>query len=209
MTAPDQQQHWDAVYGRRSATEVSWYEAEPAQSLAWISATGLAPADPIIDVGGGASLLVDRLLALGHTDVTVLDFSGTVLAQVGARLGTLRRHVTLLEQDIRSFTPTRRYALWHDRAVFHFLTDPADRERYRSALLTGTSPGSHVIIATFGPQGPVRCSGLDTCRYEATSLARELGAPFRLSESLLCEHMTPSGSSQQFLYARFVRIDGP
>jgi len=208
MTAPDPRQHWDEVYGRRATTEVSWYEAEPAQSLELISATHLAPGAPIIDVGGGASLLVDRLLARGHPDVTVLDLSGEVLAQVGTRLGALRCHVTLLQQDIRTFIPARSYSLWHDRAVFHFLTDPQDRSRYRAALLAGTAPGSHVIMATFGPQGPVRCSGLDTCRYDADSLARELGAPFQLAESLLADHETPSGGHQQFLYARFVRISG-
>ncbi len=203
---PDPQLHWDAVYGQRSASEVSWYEAEPTQSLALIAEADLAPAAPIIDVGGGASLLVDRLLAGGHTDVTVLDLSGEVLAQVGTRLGAVRNHVTLLQQDIRVFSPARRYALWHDRAVFHFLTDPVDRARYRAALLAGTSPGSHVIIATFGPQGPARCSGLDTCRYDADSLAKELGMPFQLTESLLSDHATPSDTCQQFLYARFVRV---
>jgi hypothetical protein len=170
-----------------------------------IDAAAVPLTAPIIDVGGGASLLVDRLLARGHTDVTVLDLSGEVLAEVDARLGTLRRHVTLLEQDVRTFSPTRRYALWHDRAVFHFLTAAADRARYRRAVLAATSPGSHAIIATFGPQGPVRCSGLDTCRYDADSLAKELGAPFQLSESLLSEHLTPTGTRQQFLYARFAR----
>ena len=208
MTAPDPRQHWDGVYGRRAATEVSWYEAEPAQSLELIAAAQLAPAAPIIDVGGGASLLVDRLLARGHTDATVLDLSGEVLAQVGARLGALRRHVTLLQQDIRTFSPARHYALWHDRAVFHFLTDPSDRAGYRAALLAGTAPGSHVIIATFGPQGPARCSGLDTCRYDADSVAQELGTPFLLTGSLLSDHVTPSGVRQQFLYARFVRASG-
>jgi hypothetical protein len=208
MAAPDSRQHWDAVYGRRAATEVSWYEAEPAHSLELIAAAGLAPAAPIIDVGGGASLLVDRLLARGHTDVTVLDLSGEVLVQVGARLGALRQYVTLIEQDIRTFSPARSYALWHDRAVFHFLTDAADRARYRSALLAATAPGSHIIIATFGPQGPARCSGLNTCRYDADSLASELGSHFRLSESHLLEHVTPTGTRQQFLYARIVRTPG-
>jgi len=205
MSTPDPQQHWEAVYGRRAATEVSWYEAEPAQSLELIAKADLAPAAPIIDVGGGASLLVDRLLTNGHTDVTVLDLSAEVLAQVGTRLGALQHHVTLLQQDIRMFSPARRYALWHDRALFHFLINPVDRARYRAALLAGTSPGSQAIIATFGPQGPARCSGLDTCRYDADSLAKELGTPFQLTESLLSDHVTPSGSCQQFLYARFVR----
>ena len=208
MTAPDPRHHWDGVYGRRASTEVSWYESEPTQSLELISAAQLPPAAPIIDVGGGASLLVDRLLARGHTDVTVLDLSGEVLTQVETRLGALRRHVTLIQRDIRAFMPSRCYALWHDRAVFHFLTDPQDRAHYRAALLAGTAPGSHVVMATFGPQGPTRCSGLDTCRYDADSLAKELGAPFQLAESRLADHVTPSGGHQQFLYARFVQAPG-
>lgn len=123
MADPDPRQHWDEVYGRRAETEVSWYQPVPAQSLEWIAARHLAPQAPIIDVGGGASRLVDCLLSKGHTDVAVLDISVEVLAQVAARLGDLRQYATLLPQDITAFRPIRRYALWHDRAVFHFLTD--------------------------------------------------------------------------------------
>jgi hypothetical protein len=208
MTTPDVRQHWDTVYGRRATTEVSWYEADPSHSLALIAATGVTTSAPIIDIGGGASLLVDRLLDRGHTDITVLDISSEALSAVRDRLGAHQRQVTLLAQDVCTFEPTRRYSIWHDRAVFHFLTDAADRERYRSAILDGTGPGSHVIMATFGPQGPERCSGLATCRYDADALALELGKPFRLEESLLTEHTTPAGGSQQFLYARFLRMAG-
>jgi hypothetical protein len=149
--------------------------------------------------------LVDELLARDFTDLTVLDVSEEVLCKVSARLGDRRRHVSLIHQDITSFRPIRTYALWHDRAVFHFLTNGADRERYRNALLGATKSGSHVIIATFGPQGPTRCSGLDTCRYDATALAAEMGIDFELMSSLLDIHPTPAGVQQQFLYAHFVR----
>ena len=206
MTSTDTHQHWEGVYGRRAATEVSWYEADPSHSLAFIAATGAATSAPIVDIGGGASLLVDRLLDRGYTDVTVLDISSEALSVVRDRLGPRQKEVTLLPQDIRMFAPTRRYAIWHDRAVFHFLTEAADREHYRRALVRGTSPGSHVVMATFGPQGPERCSGLSTCRYGADALASALGNSFKLEDSLLTEHTTPAGGRQQFLYARFLRI---
>lgn len=206
MNLTDTQHHWEGVYGRRTTTEVSWYEADPNHSLALIAATGAVTSAPLIDIGGGASLLVDRLLDRGYTDVTVLDISSEALSVVRDRLGPRQNSVTLLSQDIRTFVPARRYAIWHDRAVFHFLTEPADREHYRRALLDGTAPGGHVIMATFGPQGPERCSGLATCRYDADALGSALGPAFRLEDSRLIDHTTPAGGRQQFLYARFLRI---
>lgn len=205
MTATDVDQHWDGVYGRRATTEVSWYEADPSLSLALIDATGVTPSAPVIDIGGGASLLVDRLLDRGYTDLTVLDISNEALSVVRDRLGPRQKAVTFLAQDIRRFAPTRRYAIWHDRAVFHFLTEAPDRDLYRRALVAGTSPGCHVIMATFGPQGPERCSGLATCRYDADALGSALGPAFRLEDSRLIDHTTPAGGRQQFLYARFRR----
>jgi hypothetical protein len=170
-----------------------------------IGAAGVDRTAAVIDVGGGASTLVDELLTRGFTDLTVLDISEEVPAKVSTRLGARRRDVTLMRQDVTTFRPIHPYALWHDRAVFHFLTSEADRERYRSALLGATRPGSHVIIATFGPEGPTRCSGLDTRRYDVTALAAEVGSDFEPSNSLLDIHPTPAGPQQQFLYARFVR----
>jgi SAM-dependent methyltransferase len=201
----DTQHHWDVVYGRRAANELSWFEGCPTRSLDMITAARLDSRSAVIDVGGGASTLVDELLERGFTDLTLLDVSEDVLAKVDARLGDQRRLVALLQEDITAFQPARKYALWHDRAVFHFLTSGTDRERYRNALLGATKPGSHVIIATFGPEGPTRCSGLDTRRYDATTLAAELGSDFDLRNFSIDFHPTPAGVQQQFLYTHFLR----
>ena len=200
--------HWDGVYGRRALNDVSWYEAEPTRSLELIRASGVGRDAAIIDVGGGASFLVDRLLSEGYRDLTVLDISSEVLRKLRDRLGPSAEHVTLLQADVTEFQSTHRFALWHDRAVFHFLVDPRDRARYVTCLKRALQIGGHVIIATFGPEGPERCSGLPVQRYEAESIARELGADFTPVESFLDVHHTPSGASQQFLFARF-RYEAP
>jgi hypothetical protein len=197
--------HWDGVYSRRPADQVSWYEAIPARSLGWILATNIPASAAVIDVGGGASTLVDELLARGFSDITVLDISAEVLGKVAQRLGDRGKTVTLLPQDITTFRANRRYALWHDRAVFHFMTDEARRCAYREALLLATQPGSRVILSTFGPEGPTRCSGLETARYDAAKLAEVLGKEFRLLRSVTDLHVTPTGVSQQFLRTDFVR----
>ena len=204
-TEPESRTHWDGVYTQRALDKVSWYEATPARSLEWIAATGVAPEAALIDVGGGASTLVDELLARGHTDITVLDVSGEVLSLVAERLGERRRFVELIAQDVTTFRPARTYSLWHDRAVFHFMTDEPRRRGYLEALLAGTDPGSHVILSTFGPEGPSRCSGLPTARYDAEGLATVLGRSFRLMRSALEVHTTPGGATQQFLHTHFIR----
>lgn len=197
--------HWDEVYSRKRPDQVSWFQPVPEQSLRWIEEAGVPAASAIIDVGGGASTLVDELLSRGFRDVTVLDISEQVLHQLSERLS---RHefVHFVAEDVTAFQPTRRYALWHDRAVFHFLTEAAQRHRYRDTLTRATGPGSHVLIATFGPEGPTRCSGLETARYDAEQLAAELGPGFRLVKSAINLHHTPAGARQQFLYTHFMRI---
>lgn len=198
--------HWDTVYGTKPSTDVSWYEAVPAKSLALIGASGVQLRDPIIDVGGGASFLAEELLSRGYRDITVLDISSAVLAKLRMRLGTRAQVVTLVQEDMTTFRAHRRFALWHDRAVFHFLTNAEDRKRYVEALQCALQPDGHLIIATFGPQGPERCSGLNVARYDAAGLTTELGADFALVESSLEMHRTPRGASQQFLYCRFRRV---
>jgi SAM-dependent methyltransferase len=202
------QAHWDRVYGAKAATDVSWYEAHPGKSLELILATGVRSTDPIIDVGGGASLLVDHLLNVCHCDITVLDISAEVLQGLRKRLGGRAECVTMLHRDVTTFEPTRQYALWHDRAVFHFLVAREDRERYIDVLHRAVMPNGQVIIATFGPAGPERCSGLPVVRYDATTLAAQLRNEFQLIDSSYAAHRTPSGAEQQFLYCRFKR-QGP
>jgi SAM-dependent methyltransferase len=195
--------HWDAVYSHRAVTDVSWYEAYPRKSLELIHACRLQHHDPIIDVGGGASFLVDALLSQGSDDLTVLDISAAVLEKVHARLGADSKRVSLLRADVTAFRPSRDYALWHDRAVFHFLVHAEDRERYLDVLRHALRPNGYVIIATFGPEGPERCSGLPVVRYDAKKLTAELGGDFKLVESSLEVHHTPSGAPQPLLYCRF------
>jgi SAM-dependent methyltransferase len=199
------QDHWDEVYEKNRTDEVSWYEPRPGKSLELIRSTGTRVTDSVIDVGGGASRLVDELLAAGYSDLTVLDISAAVLQKLRERLASAVSSVALLHEDVTTFRPVRRYVLWHDRAVFHFLTRREDRERYVAALRQGVRPGGHILMATFGPSGPERCSGLPTVRYDASTLAAELGADFALVESFLVVHRTPWNAEQQFLYGRFRR----
>lgn len=193
--------HWENVYSTKDPTEVSWYQGAPQRSLQIIAATGVEPAAAIIDVGGGASTLVDHLLDDGFEDVTVLDVASAALAHSRARLGDAERTVTWIEQDVLLFQPDRPYKLWHDRAVFHFLTESDQQQHYVDVLQKAVEPGGHVILATFGPDGPERCSGLAVQRYSIDQMAEVLGQAFELRAHELEEHSTPGGSVQQFLYA--------
>ena len=205
VTATDwnPQQHWDAVYRTRRPGEVSWYQTNPVRSRELIGRTGASFTAPIIDVGGGASRLVDYMLADGFTDITVLDVSGAALRQARERLGSAAERVTWIEADITTFVPPRRYQVWHDRAVFHFLTSVQDRQRYVSVLRTALAPHGHVVIATFGLGGPERCSGLSVQRYSASTLAAELGSGFTLMAEEQESHVTPAGAAQVFQYCWF------
>jgi SAM-dependent methyltransferase len=198
------QDHWDAVYEKKAVNDVSWFEPHADRSIDLIRRAGVELDDPIIDVGGGASFLVEDLLACGYRDVTVLDISAHVLDKLRDRLGPRAQLAALLHRDVTALEPERRYALWHDRAVFHFLIERADRERYLHALRRALRPLGHLVMATFGPEGPERCSGLQTRRYDAAGLAVELGADFKLIESSLVVHLTPWRTPQQFLYCRFL-----
>jgi SAM-dependent methyltransferase len=193
--------HWDKLYASKKPTEVSWHQTRLAKSLDFIRATGVNASARIIDVGGGASTLVDDLLAAGFRHLTVLDISSAAIRNARLRLGPRADEVTWLEADItRAELPAHRYDVWHDRAVFHFLTDAADRRRYLEAANRAVKPGSHVIVATFGPHGPLRCSGLDIVRYTPERLHREFGADYRLLQSATEDHVTPAGKHQEFIY---------
>lgn len=199
------EQHWNDVYSRKAETEVSWYEPEPALSLELIARCGTPLDGKIIDVGGGASLLVDALLDRGFRDVTVLDISSAALAKTRERLGPRGEAVHWIAADVTAFEPPAPFALWHDRAVFHFLTSPADRAAYASALARGVAPGGHAVVGTFALDGPERCSGLEIVRYDAPGLASALGPAFELVEQLRHEHTTPGGKVQAFTFVRLLR----
>lgn len=204
--ASARQAHWNAVYTTRSSTEVSWFEPVPARSLELLAACGVGPDAAVIDVGGGDSRLVDGLLERGFERLTVLDISAAALARARERLGESASHVAWIAGDVtRAELPRAAYDAWHDRAVFHFLTDASDRRRYVEALRAALRPGGVAVIATFAPTGPARCSGLDVVRYDATTLGRELGADFELIAEAEHVHRTPSGAEQRFVYAAFRR----
>lgn len=197
--------HWEDSYSKKAPEEVSWYEPRPQRSLELIQATGLGQGARILDIGGGASSLAAQLLGMGYTDLTVADISPAALAHARAALGSDAARVTWIEADVRTHDFGRRYDLWHDRAVFHFMVSPADREGYLDVLRRTLRPGGHLVIATFGPQGPTQCSGLPVQRYGAEDLLSVLGEDFALASASLATHRTPSGASQQFLYAHLLR----
>ncbi|TAJ68741.1 MAG: class I SAM-dependent methyltransferase [Phenylobacterium sp.] len=196
--------HWETVYGEKRVDGVSWFEAKPARSLALIDSLDVALDDAIIDVGGGASLLVDELLRRGFRDLSVLDIAINSLALARARLGTRAAEVSWLVEDVTLWQPPRdRYALWHDRAVFHFLIEAADRQAYMRAVTRGLRPGGHLILATFAPSGPERCSGLPVQRYHSGELAAAVGPAFELIRSEMAAHLTPGGATQDFTWCVF------
>lgn len=199
-TTPSKQ-HWEQVYATRPAEAVSWYQPHAERSLQLIHATGLGRQASIIDVGGGASTLADDLLGEGYTALTVLDLSAAALAAAQARLGPRASEVRWIEADIVTATlPLHAYDLWHDRAVFHFLTEERERKAYVAAVLRAVKPGGHVIVATFAPDGPLQCSGLPVMRYSADALHAEFGSAFELLAHQREEHRTPLGSVQRFVY---------
>ena len=199
----DRKAHWQQIYATRKCTEVSWFQPVPERSLGLIRATGTPPGSAILDVGGGASTLVDHLLEDGFDDVSVLDIAAAAFDQPRSRLGAKAEKVTWIESDITAFEPPHSYAIWHDRAVFHFLTETSDQDRYLDVLHKALLPGGHLILATFGPKGPLRCSGLEIQRYSVERLQDVLGPGFQLRHHEIDEHQTPTGSGQQFLYAWF------
>src|SRR5262245_13735335 len=205
MSAPDRQAHWENVYRTKREDEVSWFQASPTASLDLIHAAGIERNASIIDVGGGASRLVDALLDEGFTDVTVLDLSEESMAKAKARLGTRANSVTWIVVDVTAWQPTRAYDLWHDRAALYFLTAPEDRAAYAERVLRAVRPLGHVIIGTFAPDGPERCSGLPVVRHDAESIGDALGPTFELIESRRDDHQTPMGGSQKFQFSHFRR----
>ena len=194
-------QHWERVYATKPPERVSWYQAHAEHSLQLIRGTGVPLAAPILDVGGGASTLVDDLLDAGYTAISVLDLSGAALAAARQRLGERAQRVQWIEADITSAAlPRHGCDVWHDRAVFHFLTAAEDRSAYVRAVLHAVRPGGHVIVASFAEDGPAECSGLPVMRYSADALHAEFGAAFTLLRHDKEAHHTPAGTVQQFVY---------
>ncbi|MGY3032773.1 2-polyprenyl-3-methyl-5-hydroxy-6-metoxy-1,4-benzoquinol methylase [Bradyrhizobium sp. USDA 4354] len=201
----DRSTHWDHVYATKGEAEVSWYQDSPAISLEMIRAANSDHDAAIIDIGGGASRLVDALLQDGYRRVAVLDLSANALEVAKKRIGQAASMVDWIVADATTWRPTKTYDVWHDRAAFHFLTDPDDRAAYVERLRSAVSPGGHVIIATFAPDGPEKCSGLPVQRHDSASLAAELGPEFELVETRSETHHTPWQSTQAFQFSRFRR----
>jgi hypothetical protein len=199
VTREDREAHWDAAYRTRGTEGVSWFQAEPTMSLRMIRALEVDHAKPVIDIGGGASSLVDHLVAEGFLDVSVLDLSETALAEGRRRCGTASA-VTLLHEDVLTWRPVRRFGLWHDRAVFHFLTDEGDRARYLTTVSEALAPGSGIVMATFADDGPEHCSGLPVSRYSVEALSGVLGGRVTLVDTRRELHTTPEGAVQPFTW---------
>jgi len=195
--------HWEGVYRKRAPAEVSWHQDTPSSSLALIEHCEVGPDAAILDVGGGASLLVDALLARGCRDVTVLDLSETALGHAKARLGPLATRARWIAGDVRTAPLGGPYEVWHDRAAFHFLVSEDDRALYRAQLRAALRPHGHVIVATFALDGPERCSGLPVVRYSPATLGAALGDALVLAETWDEEHLTPDGRAQRFVFCRF------
>ena len=196
-------EHWDTVYASKSDAELSWTQAEPHTSLSLIEE--VSPAGRLIDVGGGVSVLAERLLERGYS-ITVLDISQTALDRARERLGGRASEIHWMAGDVTGNPDLGFFDVWHDRAVFHFLTAPPDRAAYVALLARTVAEGGHAVIATFALDGPERCSGLETRRYDGQALAAELGPSFKLLKSLPEMHVTPGGGRQSFQYSLFRRL---
>jgi SAM-dependent methyltransferase len=196
----DRAAHWDTVYATKRADEVSWFQAEPTTSLRLL-ADWAPPPCSVVDVGAGASRLIEYLLAAGWLDVTLLDVSTNALSTVRERLGRRAETVWFDVADVRHWAPGRTFDGWHDRAVFHFLVEQADRDRYCAVATDAVAPGGVVVLGTFASDGPAQCSGLPIARYEAQDLADVFGSSFTLVHAEHEEHETPSGSTQRFCWS--------
>ncbi len=205
MSTSERQAHWQNVYQTKAERDVSWFQESPAMSLDLIRATGAGANASIVDIGGGASRLADALVAGGFRSVTVLDLSEQALATSGARLGASAERVNWIVADVTAWQPAQSYDVWHDRAAFHFLTESRDRSAYAECVRKAVRPGGHVIIGTFAPDGPERCSGLPVVRHDAASIGAVLGPSFKLMETRSDDHHTPGGNVQRFQFSRFQR----
>ncbi len=201
----DRREHWEKIYREKHPDQMSWYQTEPKKSLDLITHARTLLSGNIIDVGGGSSVLVDRLLKTGFKNITVLDISETALESSKKRLGIKAKKVKWVVEDITKFNPTRKFDLWHDRAVFHFLTGEVDRRKYVEALNKALKPGGHLVLASFARRGPSECSNLKVCQYDSASIQRELGIEFKLVKEEQENHITPWMKEQKFVYFLFTK----
>lgn len=203
-----EREHWESIYKRKNPDAVSWYRPHLDRSLQFIEKAGLSPTGSFLDVGGGTSTLVDDLLDRGYADITVLDLSESAIAQARERLGARGRTITWIVGDVTEVElPEQRFDFWHDRAVFHFLTDDASRQRYVAAVRRALKPNGHIVVATFGPSGPEQCSGLPVVRYTAQEIHGQFGGQFKKVGSEGEIHHTPWGTEQEFVYC-YCRMPG-
>jgi ubiquinone/menaquinone biosynthesis C-methylase UbiE len=202
----DRTSHWEKVYATKAEGEVSWFQENPTTSLRLIRDAGASPDSRIIDIGGGASRLVDALVDQGFHALSVLDISASALETAKTRLGAAEAKVEWIVADVTKWTPAKSYDIWHDRAAFHFLTELADRDAYIDRTRSVVGPGGQVIIGTFALDGPEKCSGLPVQRYDSRSLAEVLGPAFQLADDHTEAHRTPWGSIQHFQFSRFRRV---
>lgn len=201
----DRKEHWEKIHATKLSTEVSWYQPEPKRSVELISSVS-TPASRVIDVGGGQSFLVDTLLDLGYKNLSVLDVAQSAVDATRIRLKERADLVRWIVADVTQVAHLDPVEVWHDRAVFHFLTEEADRRHYVNLLKRSLVLGGHAIIGTFAIGGPLRCSGLEIRQYDAPTLSAELGEQFRLGDSFEEDHQTPGGKTQRFFFAIFSRI---
>jgi len=197
--------HWERVYQKHAPTEVGWYQAYPEISLKFINNTGVGLDGRIIDVGGGTSKLSEHLLQQGYKELTVLDISSNSIKKAKAQFGEKSSRINWIEGDVTSYGFKEQYDVWHDRAVFHFLTKIEDRKGYVNSLNQALKLNGHLIIATFSLEAPPKCSGLSVVRYSPETLQNELGDNFNLVETLVEDHATPSGVKQNFIFCRFMK----
>ena len=196
-------EHWENIYANKQMNEVSWFQQEPTISLALIQKNTQSKDDAIIDIGGGDGFLVDNLLELGYTNITVLDISANAINKVKERLGINADKVKWIISDITEFIPTEQYDIWHDRAVFHFLTYKKEIEYYKILVSKNISDNGCFILATFTDDGPEKCSGLEVCKYSEKDMENSFSAAFKVIESFKYKHLTPFGSIQNFIFSVF------
>ena len=198
-------EHWENIYANKQMNEVSWFQQEPTTSLALIQKNTESKDDAIIDIGGGDGFLVDNLLELGYANITVLDISANAINKAKERLGINADKVKWIVSDITEFIPVEKYDIWHDRAVFHFLTQQKDIECYKLLVDENISDNGHFILATFADDGPEKCSGLEVCKYSEKDMEDSFSTTFKVKESFKYKHLTPFGTIQNFIFSVFIK----